>query len=140
QRDRGQGGAGGGGAGGGAGGGGALGVGAKPSGGVPIGAFVFGGIGVAALAVGTFFLLQASGDASSLRGSCAPACSHDDVNSARSKAVVADVAFGAGAVALIAAAWMVLVRPSAAPQAQTGLSLDLAPTPGGASGSVRGAF
>lgn len=109
--------------------------------GVPVGAFVFGGLAVVGAGVGTFMLVSASSDASNLRSTCAPSCSHSEVNSARNKALIADVAFGAGAVSLMAALWMALSRPPERVETvQTAVRVDLTPLPGGGGAGVRGAF
>src|SRR5207248_403412 len=75
----------------------------RSGGGVPVGAIVFAGIGVLGLGAGTFFWLKASDEASTLRNTCAPACPHGDVSSARTKVILSDVAFAIGGVSLAAA-------------------------------------
>jgi len=80
---------------------------------IPLGAYVFGGAALASLGIGSVLLLSAGGDARSLRSSCAPSCDQGQVDSARSKALVGDVALGVGVVAAAAAVWMVLVKPPA---------------------------
>ena len=110
--------------------------------GIPTGAFVFGGIGLLGVGLGSFFLVTAGSDASNLRSTCAPSCSHSDVSAARNKALLGDVAIAVGGVSLIAAVWMVVSKPGTEKVVQTtgGLHFDVAPTPGGAAMGLRGAF
>jgi hypothetical protein len=106
---------------------------------VPAGAFVFGAVGVAGIGVGAYLVASASSDVSNLRSTCAPSCAHTDVSSARSKALVGDVLLGAGAAALVAAAWMALLRPTTE-RVETTTALDVGATPGGAILTARGRF
>ena len=111
--------------------------------GIPTGAFVFGGIGLVGVGLGTFFIVSAGSDASKLRSTCAPSCPHNDVSDARNKALLGDVGLAVGGVAVIAAVWMVLSRPGTEKVVQTtgtNLHVDVAPTPGGASMGLRGSF
>ncbi len=110
--------------------------------GIPAGAFVFGGIGLVGVGLGTFLLVTAGSDGSNLRSTCAPSCSHSDVSAARNKALIGDVAIAVGGVSLIAAVWMALSKPGTEKTVQTtgGLRLDVAPTPGGAAIGLRGGF
>ena len=59
-----------------------------------------------------FFGLTGQGDKDQLRDTCAPlrACSQDDVDAARTKLVIADVALGVGVVALAVATYMFIQR------------------------------
>jgi hypothetical protein len=107
--------------------------------GIPPGTWVFGALGVVGTGVGTFLFLSASSDVSDLQH-CAPFCPHADVNSARTKALVADVAFGAAGVALAAALWMALTRPNERVETTSRLRFEVRPTPRGAAGAVHGAF
>ncbi len=116
---------------------------ARPAsrGGIPTGAYVFGGIGLVGVGLGTLLLVTADNDASNLRSTCAPSCSHSDVSAARNKALLGDVGIAVGGVALVAAVWMVLARPAADKPATTGaLRFGLAPTPGGAAAAASGMF
>lgn len=79
----------------------------------PIGPVIFGAAGVVAAGVGTVFAIMGSGAESDL-DKCRPHCSADDVNGASTKYAVADILFTAGAVSLIAAAYMWITRPSSA--------------------------
>jgi hypothetical protein len=110
--------------------------------GIPTGAFVFGGIGLLGVGLGTFFLVTAGSDASNLRSTCAPSCSHTDVSAARNKALLGDVAIAVGGVSLIAAVWMALSKPGTERVVQTtgSLRVDVLPTLGGAAMGLRGAF
>jgi hypothetical protein len=108
--------------------------------GIPAGAWVFGALGVVGVGVGTYLFLGASSDVSDLQH-CAPLCKHSDVDAARTKALVADVAFGAAGVAVAAALWMALVRPSERVETATArVHWDVGPAAGGASAGVHGAF
>jgi hypothetical protein len=107
---------------------------------VPVGAYVFGGLGVVAVGLGAYFVIGASSDASNLRSTCAPNCSHADVNSARHKALLGDILIGVGAASILAAVWMALVRPITERAETTSASLDVGPTRGGAIVRARGAF
>ena len=64
---------------------------------------------VSALGLGSFvyFGLAAKSDVSDMRSGCAPHCAVDDVDSARRKALIADVSLGVSAAALCAAAVLV---------------------------------
>ena len=67
----------------------------------------------------------------SLRDSCAPACSPDDVDSARLRLRIADVSLAAGVVALATAGVLIWTRPA------SGTSVGVAPLAGGALVAVR---
>ncbi|WP_437961244.1 hypothetical protein WME76_17480 [Sorangium sp. So ce119] len=85
---------------------------AEPS--IPPLAWVAGGVGVAGLAVFAVagaLSLDAEAD---LRATCAPRCAADDVRAVRVQHAVADIGLGVGVVALGAAAWLYLTRPTAA--------------------------
>jgi hypothetical protein len=60
--------------------------------------------GVAAVSF-AYFGLSGRSDVSDLRATCAPNCSESQVDSARTKLIVADVSLGVGVVALAGAAW-----------------------------------
>ena len=60
--------------------------------------YIAGGVGIAALGIGTALGISASNQIAELRQSCAPNCSDSQLDSVRSKMAVADVAFGVGIV------------------------------------------
>jgi len=89
----------------------------RGSGGVPLGVVVFGGVGVAALGVFTYFGVRGKDDADHLRSTCAPACASSDVDHAHTELVAADIALGVGVLAVAAATYFgvrALERPRAA--------------------------
>jgi hypothetical protein len=78
---------------------------------VPVAAWIAGGVGAAALATfgafGTIGVAQRSSDHCD-----SPGCPADEKSSVDSKFLVADVALGVGLVALAAATWLYLTRPT----------------------------
>ncbi|MFO0737838.1 MAG: hypothetical protein U0270_18245 [Labilithrix sp.] len=78
---------------------------------LPLGPIVFGATGVVALGVGTVFAIMGAGAESDL-DRCKPRCTSDDVNGVSTKYAVADILFTAGAVSLVAAAYMFITRPA----------------------------
>lgn len=101
---------------------------------------VLGGIGVLALGSFAFFAATAKRDIDDLRASCAPSCVRGDVDSARTKLLVADISLGVGVVSLGVATWLLLSRDGGRPTSPAAASVDLRPLPGGGALSVRGAF
>lgn len=81
---------------------------AKP---LPLGPIVFGAVGVVAVGVGAVFAISGHSSESDL-DACKGHCSAHDVNSVSTKYAVSDILFTAGAVSLVAAAYMFLTRPS----------------------------
>jgi hypothetical protein len=59
-----------------------------------VAAWVLSGVGVAALGSFAYFGITARNDASDLRSSCAPTCAQSDVDSVRTRLLVADVSLG----------------------------------------------
>lgn len=121
-------------------------------------AFIVGGVGV--LAIGSFAIFGLSGksDVSDMETRCKPNCTESEVDSARTKLIVADISLGVGVVALAVATYMILTRPKidvepgavktatlpSRPRpthAIEGLRLDVTPTlGGGAVGAVGARF
>jgi len=121
-------------------------------------AFIVGGIGVVGLVSFAIFGISGKSDVSDLRdgpNKCAPNCPESEVDSARTKLIVADISLGIGVVALAVATYMILTRPkidaeatppkaAQAPRARpkktsvlSNMTLDVAPSRGGgAFGSV----
>ena len=115
---------------------------------VPVVTWIVAGTGVAAFAFfGTFGALGVSQRSSD---GCATGCSATDKSSVDTKFVVADIALAAGVVALGAAAWIYLARPTITVQGRpTGqgreidlgaASLDFRPVPGGGVAAISGTF
>lgn len=73
-------------------------------------ALVVGGIGVLALGSFAFFGATGSSDVDDLQ-KCRPNCKEEDVDSARTKLIIADISLGVGIVALGVATYMFLTRP-----------------------------
>jgi hypothetical protein len=84
-------------------------------------AIVLAAVGVTALGGGAYFALRGKAEVDDLRGSCAPRCAGADVDAAKTKLVIGDVAFGVSLVALGAAAYLFLTRPKG-PSAATSTS------------------
>jgi hypothetical protein len=81
---------------------------------LPFATYLFGGAGIAALGVFGYFGIRGMSDADHLRRTCAPDCSHADVDAVHTRLVVADVALGVGVLSLAAASFFV-VRALAGP-------------------------
>jgi hypothetical protein len=86
--------------------------------------FVVGGVGVAALGVGAFFGVRAITKSSEAKSLCSSdACTNPDAVSingdAKTAARVADVVIGAGLVAVVAGAYLVLSSPKSVPSRST---------------------
>lgn len=81
---------------------------------IPPMAFVFGGVGIVSLGVGTFFAVSGASKESDL-DACKPSCSADRVNSVSTSYAFADVLLTAGVVSLVAAAYIYLTRPTVLP-------------------------
>jgi hypothetical protein len=119
-------------------------------------ALVVGGIGVVALGSFAIFGLGGKSDVSDLESTCKPHCTESQVNSARTKLIIADISLGVGIVALGVATYLILTRPKVDAEIKTGhalvpppprkatalsdVSFDFGPTIGGAVGSVGARF
>ena len=102
----------------------------QPHAGVPWGVFAFGGLALAGFGTFTVFAIRGNSDLDHLHGTCAPGCTHSQVESVRLELEAADIALGVGAVATVAATWIgirALTKPSGA-----GWELTLAPSRTGA--------
>jgi len=77
---------------------------------IPVAAWIAGGVGAAALA--TFGVFGAIGVAQRGSDHCDTGCPSDEKGSVDSKFLVADVALGVGIVAIAAATWLYLTRPT----------------------------
>jgi hypothetical protein len=114
------------------------------SGGSIVPAVVVGGIGV--LAIGSFAIFGIGGknDVDDLQ-KCKPHCPESDVNSARTKLIVADISLGIGIVALGVATYMFLTRPKIDLDTKTTggaswLRFDVGPSVSGGAANVSGSF
>ncbi|MBS2015541.1 MAG: hypothetical protein JST00_21825 [Deltaproteobacteria bacterium] len=78
----------------------------------PVLGYVLGGVGV--LAIGGFAVLGATSksDLDGLKTSCAPYCAQSDLDSVKSRMLVADILLGTGAVALVVGAVLILTHGS----------------------------
>jgi hypothetical protein len=90
---------------------------------IPVAAITLGGAGLIALGVSAYFGLAARAQYRDLKATCAPRCTHSDSDSVHTKAVIADVALLASAVALGAGAWLYFSRGPALP-ATVGLGIE----------------
>lgn len=75
-------------------------------------ALVVGGIGAAALGSFAIFGIAGRNEVDDLEKNCKPNCAEKDVDSARTKLVIADISLGVGIVALGVAAYMLITRPT----------------------------
>ncbi len=111
-------------------------------------AIVVGAIGVVALGSFAVFGIGGKNEVEDLKKSCKPLCREEDVDSARTKLIIADISLGVGAVALGVATYLFLTRPKVDAKVQTGASallrtlrLDGGPTAsGGGYASVDATF
>lgn len=78
---------------------------------LPLGPIVFGAAGIVAAGVGAVFAISGHSSESDL-DKCKGHCAASDVNSVSTKYAVSDILFTAGAVSLVAAAYMFFTRPS----------------------------
>lgn len=90
------------------------------SGGSLVPALVVGGIGVLALGSFAIFGLSGKSDVSDLEKTCKPTCKESDVDSARTKLIVADISLGVGIVALGVATYLIITRPKIDADVKTG--------------------
>lgn len=123
-------------------------------------AVVIGGIGIVALGSFAVFGLGGKSDVDDLQ-KCKPNCAEGDVDSARTKLIIADISLGVGVVALGVATYLFLTRPKIDADMKTGrvdprilppkprasglgrvgdVSLDVRGVNGGAMGSLGASF
>jgi hypothetical protein len=86
--------------------------------GLPTGFWVFGGISIVALGTATFFALDGMAKKDDLEA-CRPRCAPNDVDAMSASFTVADVALGAGVVAVAATIYLLLSRPKDASYASS---------------------
>jgi hypothetical protein len=102
--------------------------------------YVASGVGVLALASGTYFGLRGTSAVDDMRATCAPDCAKDDVDAARTKLVAANVSFGLGVGALAIAGMLWLSGPSDPPKSSTArarfVGVGVRPSPFGRGGEL----
>ena len=108
---------------------------------IPVGAYVLGAVGVTSL--GLFTVLAITGE--STFDSCAQSktCSPSQKDALGLERGIAWTAFGVGVVSLGVATWLVLSRPGGPMHPSTGaagVTVDVRPVPGGATGALRLSF
>jgi hypothetical protein len=108
---------------------------------VPVASVVLASVGVVAGVGFAYFGLSGQSDVSNLRATCAPNCAQSQVDSARTKLIVSDVALGVGVVSLAAAAWIFFHRgPQQTASTQSAFQADVQPRPGGGVASFTARF
>lgn len=108
---------------------------------------VAGGVGVLGLGLFAGFGISGESAVDDLQ-TCKPNCKEDDVSSARTKLIIADVALGVGVVAIGVGAYFFFTRPKESTKPRTGngtsvlgsLKLDGGPTTGGGYAALGGKF
>ncbi len=93
----------------------------------PIAAYVTGGVGVVALGVGLYLMLDANADARELRSTCAPRCEQSAVDDVDNRQVIAGVTAGLGGAALVAAAVLFFTHDRGRPSSTSRLLPGIAP-------------
>lgn len=112
-------------------------------------ALVVGGIGVVALGSFAVFGIGGKNDVDDLQ-KCKPTCDEKDVDSARTKLIIADISLGVGIVALGVAAYMFITRPTVdtnkvqtnvqAKKKDRSIRFDARPLAGGGYAGIGGTF
>jgi hypothetical protein len=103
---------------------------------------VLGGVGVLGLGSFAIFGISGKSDVDDLQ-KCKPNCAESDVDSARTKLIIADISLGAGVVALAGAAFFYFTRPKVSTNVQTGTSsfrFGASPIVGGSVAGIAGTF
>lgn len=85
---------------------------------LPIGFWIFGGVSIVALGTATFFAVDGMAKKDDLEA-CKPRCAPSDVDAMSASFTVADIALGAGVVALAATIYLLLDRPDAGSRGQS---------------------
>ncbi len=104
---------------------------------VPAAVYVLGGVAVLGGASFTYFGSSGVNKQSDLKSTCAPSCSHDDVQALRQKYLVADVSLGVGIAALVTGAILLVARPEVPLE---DAQVSLVPTKNGMNASARFRF
>jgi hypothetical protein len=79
----------------------------------PVAAAIAAGVSLVGVAGFAYFGATAKSDLDHLRNTCEPSCAQSDVDSARTKWIVANVSIGVAVVAAGVAVWLFLTRPEA---------------------------
>ncbi len=98
---------------------------------VPVAAWILGGVSVAAFGALAGFGVSATTAVGDMRKSCAPGCSEERVDAARRDMILANVALGAGVLALGAAAVVVAVHDAGPHAGATGPRVHIEAGPAG---------
>lgn len=77
--------------------------------------YALGGVGLLGLGAFTYFGLSGRSEEGSLKDSCSPRCSPDQIDKVSRRYLFADISLGVGVVALGAATWLALSRPPPSP-------------------------
>lgn len=101
---------------------------------VPAGAWLLGGLGVAMLGAGAYFLAAASDQLNHLKATCSPDCTSAATQPGRTDAALADTLLPAGGAAVATAVVWALVFPSVA--SDTSARLAVAPIARGAVSTI----
>lgn len=110
---------------------------------IPTSTWIFGGIALAGVGVGTALGIGAVQRRDELLSDCAPHCSTDDVDGVRRRALLANISFGVSAsAAALAVVTYVLNRPAKEPDRNAGWRVDASADPRAGNGyvSLRGGF
>lgn len=97
------------------------------------------------MALGSFaiFGIQGKNEVDDLQ-KCKPRCAEEDVDSARTKLIIADISLGVGVVALGVATYMLLTRPKVDASVKTtggpNIRFTAGPVAGGAAAGLGGTF
>jgi hypothetical protein len=107
---------------------------------VPVAFWILGGVALASGGAFAAFGLSATLDYNEAKRSCAPGCAPALVESIRTREIVANIALGAGVLALGAATIVLLTRPSVPKALPSATSVDFHPTLGGGVAVFSGRF
>jgi len=101
-------------------------------GGIPAATLVLGGVGIVGIGMFAVFGLMGTSDKSTLEDDCAPNCKEAEVDSVRTKLIVADISLAVGVVSLAAGAIIWATSGGSSAEAEVaGLTFNVAPTFGG---------
>ncbi len=79
----------------------------------PLASYVLGGVGVAAIALGTYLDVTGKDQETKLKNTCAPGCAPADVDAMRTRVLAGDITLGAGIASLASALVVALAAPRA---------------------------
>jgi len=102
--------------------------------------FILGGIGIASLGAFTYFAVSGINDRSELNSTCAPHCAQSDVDSIRTKFIVADITGVVGVASLGAAAWLWFSSPKPSARSAGPTAVGFVPLPAGGAVTVSGSL